>query len=96
MDVSTTHTTVLAAQGIIGMSQELFTMLVIVGGMAGMALGILVGLRNGWKQGIGSAIAGVVGGIVLSLFIVNAAGLRDSGNQELKDRGVVPNQVYGQ
>lgn len=97
MDLSTTHTTVLAAQGIIGMSQELFSMLVIVGSMAGMALGIAVGLKNGWRQGLGSAIGGVVGGIVLSLVIANAAGFQESGNQELKQRGVVPNSsVYGQ
>lgn len=97
MDLSTTHTTVLAAQGIIGMTQELFSMLVIVGTMAGMALGIAVGLKNGWKQGIGSAIGGVVGGIVLSLVIANAAGFQQSGNEELQQRGVVPNSsVYGQ
>jgi uncharacterized membrane protein len=96
MDLSTTHTTVLAAQGLIGMSQELFSMVVIVATLAAMALGIAVGLRNGWKQGIGSAIGGVVGGIVLSLVIANAAGFQESGNQELQQRGVVPNSsVYG-
>lgn len=95
MDLNSTHTTILAAKGIVGMSQELFTMLVIVGGFAAMGLGIFVGLRNGWKQGIGSAIGGVVGGIVLSIIIANAAGLQQSGNKELHDRGVVPNQVYG-
>ena len=96
MDLSITHTTVLASQGIIGMSQELFSIVVIVGGMAAMALGIAVGLRNGWKQGIGSAIGAVVGGIILSLVIANAAGFQESGNQELKQRGIVPNSVYGQ
>ena len=96
MDLSTTHTTILAAQGIIGMSQELFSMVVVVGGMAAMALGIFVGLRNGWQKGIGAAIGAVVGGIVLSLVIANAAGFQESGNQELKQRGIVPNSVYGQ
>jgi hypothetical protein len=91
--MNSTDTTLLAAQGIVGMSQELYSMVVIVGGLAAMALGILVGLRNGWKQGIGSAIGAVVGGIILSLIIANAAGLQESGNQELKDRGVV--SVYG-
>ena len=90
-----TDTTVLAAQGIVGMSQELYSMLVIVGGLAALALGIAVGLRNGWKQGIGSAIGAVVGGVVLSLVIANAAGFQKSGNEELKQRGIVPNSVYG-
>jgi Na+/H+-translocating membrane pyrophosphatase len=90
-------TTVLAAQGIVGMSQEMFSMVVIVGGFASLALGIVVGLRKGWKEGLGSAIGAVVGGIVLSLVIANAAGFRESANQELKDRGVVPPQgsIYG-
>lgn len=95
MELSSTDTTVLAAQGIIGMSQELFSMVVVVGGLAAMALGIFVGLRNGWKQGVGSAIGAVVGGIVLSLVIANAAGFQESSNEELKQRGIVPNSVYG-
>ena len=69
------NTTVLAAQGIVGMSQELFSIVVVVGGMAAMALGIAVGLKNGFKQGIGSAIGAVVGGIILSLIIANVAAL---------------------
>lgn len=89
-------TTVLAAQGIVGMSQELFGMIVAVGSVGGLALGILVGIRNGWKQGLGGAIGGVIGGIILSIVIANAAGFRDSSNQELKDRGVVPASIYGQ
>jgi hypothetical protein len=92
MDLQT-NTTVLAAQGIVGMSQELFSIVVIVGGMAAMALGIAVGLRNGLKQGIGSAIGAVVGGIILSLIIANVAGFQKSGNEELKQRGIV--SVYG-
>lgn len=86
-------TTLLAAQGIVGMAQELFSMCVAVGTLAGMALGIIVGLRNGWQKGIGAAIGGVVGGIVLSLAIANAAGFQQSGNQELQQRGIV--SVYG-
>lgn len=93
MDLSTS-TTVLAAQGIVGISEELFSVLVVVGGMAAMALGIFVGLRNGWKHGIGSAIGAVVGGIVLSLVIANVAGFQESGNRELQERGIV--SVYGQ
>ena len=88
-----TNTTVLAAQGIVGMSQELFSIVVVVGGMAAMALGIAVGLKNGFKQGIGSAIGAVVGGIILSLIIANVAGFQESGNQELEQRGIV--SVYG-
>lgn len=86
-------TTILAAQGIVGMSQEIFSIVVVVGGLAAMALGIAVGLRNGFKQGIGSAIAAVVGGIILSLIIANVAGFQQSGNQELQQRGIV--SVYG-
>lgn len=88
--------TVLAAQGIYGMSQELFGMLVGVGAVAGLGLGIVLGLRNGFKQGIGAAIGGVVGGILLSITIANAAGLKDSTNHELEQRGVVTHSVYGQ
>lgn len=93
MDIHT-GTGILAAQGIVGMSQELFSIVVVVGGMAAMALGIAVGLRNGFKQGIGSAIGAVVGGIILSLIIANVAGFQQSGNQELEKRGIV--SVYGQ
>ena len=75
------------------MSQELFSIVVIVGAMGAMALGIFVGLRAGWKQGIGSAIGAVVGGIVLSLIISNVAGFQESGNKELQQRGIV--SVYG-
>ncbi|MCH9729761.1 MAG: hypothetical protein K0U84_08830 [Actinomycetia bacterium] len=95
MNLSTTDTTFLAAQGIVGMSQELYSMVVIVGVSAAMALGIAVGLKNGWKQGIGSAIGAVVGGIVLSLVIANAGGFQESGNKELQQRGLVSNSVYG-
>ncbi|KUH91811.1 hypothetical protein AU187_04085 [Mycobacterium sp. IS-1556] len=77
-----------------GMSQEIFSIVVVVGGLAAMALGIAVGLRNGFKQGIGSAIGAVVGGIILSLIIANVAGFQQSGNQELQQRGIV--SVYGQ
>jgi hypothetical protein len=94
MDIAS-NTTVLAAQGIVGMSQELFSIVVIVGSMAAMALGIGVGLRSGWQKGIGAAIGGVVGGIALSLIIANAAGFQQSGNQELEQRGIVSNTVYG-
>ena len=87
-------TTVLAAGGIVGMSQELFTMVVVVGGLAAMALGIVIGLKRGFKEGIGAAIGTVVGGIVLSLIIANVAGFQKSGNEELKQRGIV--SVYGQ
>jgi hypothetical protein len=93
MDIALTPT-VLAAQGIVGMSQEIFSIVVVVGGLAAMALGIAVGLRNGFKQGIGSAIGAVVGGIILSLIIANVAGFQQSGNQELEQRGIV--SVYGQ
>ncbi|MBU8841269.1 DUF3482 domain-containing protein [Mycolicibacterium goodii] len=89
-------TTILAAQGIIGMSQELFGMVVVVGALAGLALGIGVGLKNGWRNGMGSAIGGVIGGVVLSIVISIAAGLAASGKQELEQRGVVPHSVYGQ
>lgn len=88
-----TDTTVLAVQGIVGMSQELFSIVVIVGGMAALALGIAVGLKNGFKQGIGSAIGAVVGGIILSLIVANVAGFQEAGNQELEQRGIV--SVYG-
>lgn len=92
MDIGST-TTILSAQGIVGMSQEIFSIVVIVGGLAAMCLGIAVGLRNGFKQGIGSAIGAVVGGIILSLIIANVAGFQESGNQELQQRGIV--SVYG-
>jgi hypothetical protein len=96
LDPSASQVTVLAAEGLIGMSQELFGMAVVVGSLAAMVLGIFVGLRNGAKQGIGAAIGAVVGGIVLSLVIANAAGFQESGNTELKQRGIVPNSsVYG-
>ena len=88
-------TTILAAQGIVGMAQELFSMVIAVGALAGMGLGIFVGLRNGWQKGLGAAIGGVVGGIVLALVISNAAGFYQSGNQEIEQRGIVPNTVYG-
>lgn len=88
MDIAT-NTTVLAAQGIVGMAQELFKMVVIVGTIGAMALGIFLAFRAGVKQGIGAAIGAVVGGIILSLIIANAAGFQESGNQELQERGVV-------
>jgi threonine/homoserine/homoserine lactone efflux protein len=88
------NTTVLAAQGIVGMSQELFSIVVVVGGLAAMALGIGVGLKKGFREGIGAAIGAVVGGIVLSLIIANVAGFQKSGNEELQQRGIV--SVYGQ
>ncbi len=91
----TTHTAVLASgQGIVGMSQEIFSIIVVVGGLAALGLGIVVGLKKGYQQGIGAAIGAVVGGIILSLIIGNIAGFRDSGSQELKQRGIV--SVYGQ
>lgn len=86
---------IVASQGIVGMSQQLFTMLVTVSSLGGLALGIGVGIRNGWRNGIGSAIGGVIGGILLSIMIANAAGLREAGDRDLKDHGVVPNSVYG-
>ncbi|NTY62544.1 hypothetical protein [Mycolicibacterium sphagni] len=87
------HTTFLASQGIVGMSQELFKMVVIVGTLAAMALGIFLAFRAGVKQGIGAAIGAVVGGIILSLIVANVAGFQESGNQELQQRGIV--SVYG-
>ena len=97
MDLSTTHT-----NGFGGARAHRHVPGAVLDGggrpatMAAMALGIAVGLKNGWKQGIGSAIGGVVGGIVLSLVIANAAGFQESGNQELQQRGIVPNSsVYG-
>ncbi|AFM20622.1 hypothetical protein Mycch_6022 (plasmid) [Mycolicibacterium chubuense NBB4] len=87
------RTTIFASQGIIGMSQELFKMVVIVGTLAAMALGIYLAFRAGVKQGIGAAIGAVVGGIILSLIVANVAGFQESGNQELQQRGIV--SVYG-
>ena len=83
-----------AGGGIIGLSNEVYTIIAIVGGTAALATGIILGLRYSWRMGIGTGIAVFFGGVVFSILIANAVGFRDLGNQELEQRGVVPQQSY--
>ncbi|KWX19572.1 hypothetical protein AFM11_35120 [Mycolicibacterium wolinskyi] len=88
------HTNVLAAGGIVGLGQEMFTYVVILGGLAAMALGIIVGLRASWKVGIGAGIAAFFGGILFSVLIYNAVAFRDMGVQELRDQTGYSPSIY--
>ncbi|MGV7254575.1 hypothetical protein PJI20_10160 [Mycobacterium kansasii] len=83
-----------AGSGIVGLSNEVYIIIAVVGGTAALGLGILIGLRNSWKMGIGAGIGAFFGGVIFSLLIANAVGIRDMGTHELEQRGVVPQQGY--
>ncbi|QZH69458.1 MULTISPECIES: hypothetical protein [Mycolicibacterium] len=83
-----------AAGGIIGLGQEMFSYVVILGGLGAMALGIIIGLRTSWKVGIGAGIATFFGGILFSVLIYNAVAFRDMGVQEVRDRTGYTPSIY--
>lgn len=89
--MNTTHT---AASGIEGLGVEVFGTIVVLGGLAAMALAIFLSLRYSIKMGIGAGIGVFFGGVFLSILIYNVVGIRDYGVREVREKIGTSSSIY--